>query len=151
MNMATAEREEAGMAEVSDARFEEFAARIEERLDRSDEKADERFVRFEEVADDRFGRLAEQITRVDDKADVRLDKLVDRITQADENAKAEFVRAGQRSDEVDRRLTHVDHESNRMHDRLDDLVKVLIGAFGGYAGAVMACFGALIVLIATKL
>ncbi len=43
------------------------------------------------------------------------------------------------------------HESDRVDNRLDDLVKVLIGGFIGFTGAVMAGFGALVVLFATEL
>lgn len=145
----------AEMAEVPDTRFEEFAARMEERFDRVDEKSDERFARIEEAARERFARAEEvaeeRFARTNERSDARFRELVGRIEQVDKNAKAESVRARERSEEVERRLTRLDHETDRLHDRLDDLVRLFIGGFAAFAGAVMACFGALIVLIATQL
>jgi hypothetical protein len=113
---------EGAMAEWSDGRFDEFAVRVDERFDRAEEKTDERFDRV----DERFDRAEE---KTDERFDRAEEKTVERFDQVDEK----FV-------EVNRRLGHVDHEMGRVNDRLDDLVKAVIGGFA-----------AMIVLIATQL
>jgi hypothetical protein len=52
---------------------------------------------------------------------------------------------------VDRRLDHLGHEAVRVHDRLDDLVKVLIGGVIAFTGAILAGFAGILALIATQL
>gem|GEM_PF-4641535 len=125
------------MAGGSEVGLADFAARMDERFDRIEEKTDERFDRFEEKTDARFDRFEE-------KTDARFDRL-------EEKTDEQFVRVGEKFVEVDRRLGHLDHEAVRVNDRLDDLVKVLIAGFVGFTGAVMAGFGALVVLFATQL
>jgi hypothetical protein len=84
-------------------------------------------------------------------SDGRLDEFALRIDER-------FGRFDERFEEVDqwflavhRRFDKVDREFVRINDRLDDLVKVLIAGFISFTGAILAGFGALVVLIATQL
>jgi hypothetical protein len=52
---------------------------------------------------------------------------------------------------VDRRFDHVDHELARVNDRLDDLIKILIGGIIAFTAAVLSGFVAVFVLVATQL
>lgn len=52
---------------------------------------------------------------------------------------------------VDRRFNGVDHQLERVNDRLDDLIKVLTAGIIAFTGAVLAGFASIVVLIATQL
>jgi hypothetical protein len=89
------------------------------------------------------GRLDEFALRVDERFD-----------RAEQRAEERFDRAERRADdrslEVDRRFDHSDREFARINDRLDDLVKVMIAAMLTLTGAILAGFGALVVLFSTQ-
>jgi hypothetical protein len=52
---------------------------------------------------------------------------------------------------VDERFNGVDRQLERVNDRLDDLIKVLIAGIIAFTGAVLAGFASIVVLIATQL
>jgi uncharacterized membrane protein len=61
----------------------------------------------------------------------------------------------ERFDRIDRRFDRIDRrqvaEFGRLNDRLDDLVKVLIGGVIAFTAAIIAGFSGIVVLIATQL
>jgi hypothetical protein len=116
---------EAATARRTEARMGEWS---KDRLDEFAVGVDERFDRAEEKTAERFDRVGEEFDRVGER----------------------FGDVDRRFREADRRFDHLDHELGRVNDRLDDLVKVLIAGFVGFTGAVMAGFGALVVLFATQ-
>ena len=68
----------------------------------------------------------------------------------------EFARnVDKRFDQVDKRFDRLDERIeagfNRVNDRLDDLVKVLIAGIITLTGAILAGFAAILVLVATQL
>jgi hypothetical protein len=52
---------------------------------------------------------------------------------------------------VDKRFNGVDRQLERVNDRLDDLIKVLIAGIIAFTGAVLAGFASIVVLIATQI
>ena len=51
---------------------------------------------------------------------------------------------------LDRRFDKVDHELARVNDRIDDLVKVLIGGIIAFTAAILSSFIAMAIVIATQ-
>ncbi|MBS1889374.1 MAG: hypothetical protein JSU06_19515 [Actinobacteria bacterium] len=122
MEATTVRRTEIVMTEGSEVGLADFAARMDERFDRVDEKLD--------------------------RAD---EKMVERLDRAEERSDGRFARVDERFVEVNRRLGYLDHEVGRVNDRVDDLVKVLIGGLVGFTGAILAGFAAILAMIATQL
>ena len=52
---------------------------------------------------------------------------------------------------VDKRFNRVDRQLERVNDRLDDLIRVLIAGIIAFTGAVLAGFASIVVLIATQI
>ncbi len=61
-----------------------------------------------------------------------------------------FDGVDRRFGEVNRRFDKVDTELNRVNDRLDGLHKVLIFAIFAFTSAMLAGYGAMVVLIVTR-
>jgi hypothetical protein len=101
------------------------------------------------------GRLDEFALRVDERFDRAEEKTDERFDRAEEKTDERFDRAEQRADdrfsESNRRFDHGDREFARINDRLDDLVKVMIGGIVALTGAILAGFAALVVLFSTQL
>jgi hypothetical protein len=104
------------------------------------------------VVSEREGRMAEWSDGRMDEFALRVDERFDR---AEEKTDERFDRAEQRADdrfsESNRRFDHGDREFARINDRLDDLVKVMIGGIIALTGAILAGFAALVVLFSTQL
>jgi hypothetical protein len=171
--MTMARPGEAEMVEVSDTRFEEFAARMDERFARGEEKSDEQFERlaeqitrvdekaverFNALAEQmevRFAGLAEQVTRVDEKGQERFNALAEQMEVRFAGLAEQIARVDEKSDEraveVDRRLGHLDRESERINDRLDSLVRVMIVGNTSLTVGILAGFVSIVALILTKL
>jgi hypothetical protein len=129
MEAVTAEFEEVGMAERSGSGLDEILARIDERFDRAEEKTDERFDRV----DERFERFDERFDRIRfDLADVkdRLDRMEDRM---------------------ETRLGRIDVRFENVEGRIGKLSQGLVTGAIALSGSIIACFAAMIVLIATQL
>ncbi|HVW47203.1 MAG TPA: DUF1515 family protein [Solirubrobacterales bacterium] len=103
----------------------------------------EREERMTEWSDGRLDEFAQRIDERFDRAEERAD---DRFSEVNRR----FDDVGRRFEEVNGRFNHVDREFARVHDRLDDLVKVMIGGVIALTGAVLAGFAALVVLFATQ-
>jgi hypothetical protein len=92
--------------------------------------------------------------RLDEFA-VRIDERFDRVDEKFEEVDRRFDKVDRRFDEADQRFNRVDDRLeagfNRVNDRLDDLVKVLIAGIIAFTAAILAGFGAILVLIATQL
>jgi hypothetical protein len=93
------------------------------------------------------GRLDEFAVRIDE----RFDRVDERFTESDRRMDERFDRVDEKFARVDRRFGEVSHELGRVNDRLDDLVKVLIAGIITFTGAILAGFGAIVVLIATQI
>jgi hypothetical protein len=72
----------------------------------------------------------------------------DRLGEFASDVKERFDQVGRRFDRIDDRQVV---EFGRVNDRLDDLVKVLIGGVIALTAAIIAGFSGIIVLIATQL
>jgi hypothetical protein len=72
----------------------------------------------------------------------------DRLDGFAGNVDKRFDRVDERFDRVDERM---EAGFNRVNDRMDDLVKVLIGGVIAFTGAILAGFAAIVVLVATQL
>jgi hypothetical protein len=145
MEATMVRREEAEMAgELTDARFEEFAARMEERFDRAERVADERFARADEKAEERFAKIEE-------KGQERYDALAERMEVRFVGLAEQIARVSEKSDqravEVDRRLGHLDRGSERLHDRLDSMIRVMIAGNISLTCGVLGGFIAIVALI----
>lgn len=79
----------------------------------------------------------------------------DRLDEFAANVDKRFDQVDQRFEQVDKRFDRIEDRMekgfNRLNDRLDDLVKVLIGGVIAFTGAMLAGFAGILVLIATQI
>jgi archaellum component FlaC len=97
------------------------------------------------------GRLDEFAVRVDERFDRTDERVAERFDRLDERFDQKCEEVGGRFGAADRRFDKVDRELERINDRLDDLVKVMIAGLVTLTGGIIAGFAAMIVLIATQL
>jgi DNA anti-recombination protein RmuC len=74
----------------------------------------------------------------------------ERLDEFAGNVDKRFDKVDERFDRVDKRFDKVDHELGRVNDRIDDLVKVLIGGIIAFTAAILSGFIAMAIVIATQ-
>jgi chromosome segregation ATPase len=147
MEATIARPREVEMTESAGVGLEDFMTRMDERFDR----IDERFDRAEERTTERFARFEEKTAERFDRVDERFDQVSERFDRTDIAIADLNERVGRVENCIEHIGVQMEGRFEHVEQRIDKLNQGLVNSALVLSGSIVACFAAMLVLIATQL